>query len=432
MNNIIRNLILFSVLMLGPVACKSLDYTHSQWVDDEEQIYIGKLDSLTVRSGMNKVEIVGKTNYIRTASTCKVEYGESLIKEFRLSDIIGDDNMARMLIDGLEGGTYYFKVTTHDDSGHRSIATTVAGTAYGDEDLMLLVPRKVKEMVPSYDGTMSVYWDQSEVSYLIVKYEKSDGTEATLKIEGNPEMTSLEDWKLGGKMSVQSFFVNSEDDLEALSLDPVEYTFLEKIEKMIPRLTEGSLIDFGPAADWNMEGAFTVEMKLRFTEFIYDYMSILASDYGGGGILFRNWGNYLHFVMFGDYMEANASSPIDLNRWYHIALTYEMDKVMQMYIDGELVAESPCGKLAKSSVHLQLGINPSNPANHYEGDVRDFSIWADVRTGEEIREDIDRVFTGQEDGLKAYWAMDERYDKLLDITGQHLATVSGVTWIPAE
>ena len=213
-------------LCLLATSCSDILDAHREWIEKGETIYVGKLDSLRVRSGMHRVEIVGDTRYIRTAVTCKVAWNEEE-RLFALSDIVAEDGKARIIIDDLERGSYYFYVITYDDTGNRSLVSEVYGQVYGTEDLLVQSPVRIEDMVTLQDGTIELHWNNADATYIVVTYETADGQAETITIEELNGVTVLDSWKKGGSISVQTV-ISKEDDLDPLVLDPVVYTFPEK------------------------------------------------------------------------------------------------------------------------------------------------------------------------------------------------------------
>ena len=74
----LKNIIVKGVLFISVAAamwsCYDITDTQKEWLDKGEKIYVGKIDSMYVRSGMNRVEIVGNSKYLRTAVRCEVTY----------------------------------------------------------------------------------------------------------------------------------------------------------------------------------------------------------------------------------------------------------------------------------------------------------------------------------------------------------------------
>lgn len=225
--NMIKYIMAVLILSLALPSCDPMDKTQKKWSDGPERIYVGKLDSLMVRSGIERVEIVGNTRYLRTATTCKVKYGD-IEEVFQIEDIIGDDGYARMVIGApekgkpLAGGSYYFDVTTHDDYGNRSIVTSVYGEAYNPQDAEYLYPVKISSMKANGDGTLSIMWDANDATYWVLEYKDASDALKSLRVEESVLETKLDSWKPESEISVTSYVLKKETDIDVFVLDPVK------------------------------------------------------------------------------------------------------------------------------------------------------------------------------------------------------------------
>ena len=125
---------------------------------------------------------------------------------------------------------------------------------------------------------------------------------------------------------------------------------------------------------------------------------------------------------------------MELNRWYHIAATYEAGGDMNFYVDGDLVSTvANCGTMVASTTDLQAGTAPSYNDRYWRGDIQNVSIWEDVRTADEVAADVACDFAGTEEGLMAYWPLDlNAGTSITDETGNHVAELSDVTWIDVD
>ena len=435
----------FAVLALLSVAgCYSIDDTQKEWTDKGETIYVGKLDSLEVRSGMNRVEIVGDTRYLRTAKTCTVTYevmdeqGMTVekVNEYVLTDVIGDDGKARLIVDGLESGSYYFDVLTFDSYGNKSVPSQVYGVAYGEEDVLVETPRRLSALTPRPDCSVNLEWNDATSTYVELKYVDADGAEQTMKIEGDPVVTNIESWMMGGKVSVQTFILKNETDLDMIALDPIEYTFPTDLPPLaVPRFDYGSKMDLGGMAEWDLIESFTVEVRVRYTELASGDQCIISCEAGRGqGFMLRGSGSKVQFYIGdGGWSGGLNWGPLETDRWYDLAVTYAPGRV-EMYVDGERVAEGIV-KTMQIGTTLQLGTSPTYSNRYMRGDIQHVSIWKQVKTADEIKADVEAGygFTGDEEGLKAYWPLTQNWGSPLpDQTGQREAVLTGITWNEVE
>lgn len=215
-------------------------------------------------------------------------------------------------------------------------------------------------------------------------------------------------------------------------LDDAIAAFQANIVKAgIPHFGLGSKMNLGPAADWNLDEAFTFEMRVRFSEFVSGDQNVISCEGGSGGGMIRNNGNQLQFYINNGGWCGGTVFTMELDTWYHIAATYQADGNMCFYVDGKLVREvKGCGTMVSPTVDLQLGTAPSYTDRYMRGDIQDVSIWDDVRTADEVKSDVACGFTGEEEGLMAYWPLNLNVGtEITDVTGEHVASMTEVTWL---
>jgi PKD repeat protein len=126
---------------------------------------------------------------------------------------------------------------------------------------------------------------------------------------------------------------------------------------------------------------------------------------------------------------------ITLNEWQHIAVTYNGQDAVTMYVNG--IEQSvtytvpPAGPVQdQSSQNLHIG-NDGTGSYAYAGMMDEIRLWTLARSGQEVAGAMNSYLNGDEPGLAASWRMNEGHGTLLlDQTGGgHNATVSDADWI---
>ena len=102
---------------------------------------------------------------------------------------------------------------------------------------------------------------------------------------------------------------------------------------------------------------------------------------------------------------------IVIDEWQHIAVTYDADSTVKMYINGieQEVAQrtKPVGSITDNSEDgLLIGNSPDLNVT-FDGIIDEVRIWDVIRTEEEIETALNSCLNGSESGLAAYWQMDE-------------------------
>lgn len=218
-------------------------------------------------------------------------------------------------------------------------------------------------------------------------------------------------------------------------LEAAVAAFRENIVKAgIPYFNSGSKMNLGPVGEWELTEAFTMEMMVRFDEFAGGDQNIISCEQGNAAIMIRNNGNQLQFYIFDTGWCGGTTCTIEKDRWYHIAASYEANGRMRFYLDGKPVWSTSCGKATVNAMtDLQIGTAPSYSSRYMRGNIQHVSIWADVRTDEEVAADVACDLTGTEEGLKAYWPLTLNVGtEILDKSGQRTALLTDVAWRDVE
>ncbi|MFW6269678.1 MAG: LamG domain-containing protein [Bacillota bacterium] len=99
---------------------------------------------------------------------------------------------------------------------------------------------------------------------------------------------------------------------------------------------------------------------------------------------------------------------LEVDKWYHMAATYDPEDGWNLYLDGEKVdSNSITEEFNETSDTSSIGGLTGGENRFFNGLIDEVRIWETTRTGKEIRENMDKELSGEEEGLKAYWSMDD-------------------------
>ncbi|UCE17254.1 MAG: MBL fold metallo-hydrolase [Gemmatimonadota bacterium] len=137
----------------------------------------------------------------------------------------------------------------------------------------------------------------------------------------------------------------------------------------------------------------------------------------------------------GTLCYANTpESSLVLDQWQHVAVTYNGEGLVRIYINGieqdVSFTTPPSGSIEdNSSDDLVIGNGMGNLA--FDGMIDEVRIWNVVRTGEEISGTLDCYLTGDEPGLVGYWQMNEGSGEAIeDQSGSgNTGTIFDAAWI---
>ncbi|MEZ4938406.1 MAG: LamG-like jellyroll fold domain-containing protein, partial [Crocinitomicaceae bacterium] len=122
---------------------------------------------------------------------------------------------------------------------------------------------------------------------------------------------------------------------------------------------------------------------------------------GSGGDISFNLGN-------GNWNELTTTgSPLVLDQWQHIAATYD-GAVMQIYLNGTMIASQNTSiSFSAPNNNLTIGAWAGGNGSVYDGRIDEVRVWNVARSATQIQEAMDSCLTGTENGLVAYYQLED-------------------------
>lgn len=233
-----------------------------------------------------------------------------------------------------------------------------------------------KELTGSEDSLL-VYYKMSNGSGTTVSDNKTGGTTDGTLVSGSV-------WKASG------CFANP---TQALEFDGTQYV--------------------SATLNSTISSPFTQEVWIYPTNATVAYRGIIGYHPGTPALRppsIYQYGQNVHWG-FGDgtlngwYSGLTTSNPLTINRWNHIATTFDGTNY-RLYVNGkeEMNYTGASGKTPVTETNFRIGIVD----NYFVGKVDEVRIWSAVRTPQEIRDNMMRPLRGDETNLKAYYRFEER------------------------
>ena len=174
-------LVFLAVTLALAASCTKMNDIHDEYLKDGPIIYVGRVDSMRVFSGDNRVQVDYWITDPRAKDLCF--YWNNHKDSARFSVPAHDPTEVQtILIDPVAEGDYTFHVFSYDGKGHRSIRFEQAFSSYGEVYASTLNTRTVRS-VSVQDGVVRISWGNSfserEVG-VEVSYTGTDGTGKTL------------------------------------------------------------------------------------------------------------------------------------------------------------------------------------------------------------------------------------------------------------
>jgi len=154
---------------------------------------------------------------------------------------------------------------------------------------------------------------------------------------------------------------------------------------------------------------FTQELRFKLDNTVKGAQLIGSAMFKAPSIRFLNFGADIRYGFGlttggGDNAQVIVRKPdsVNFDKWHHLATTFDGTNY-RLYLDGEEINNSTLyqGKTPLSTEKVDM------IGDHlFVGKIDEVRVWNVVRTGEQIKTNMDKSLTGNESGLVAYYPMD--------------------------
>ncbi|MBC7424520.1 MAG: DUF5013 domain-containing protein [Ferruginibacter sp.] len=196
-------------------SCSKIDAYKSKYAAASSIVYPGKIDSVKVFSGKNRVKITGLfTSDPKIVKYRIFWYNKQDSVEIPIKRTAGVDT-ASLFIPNLPEGLISFEIRTYDIEGNASIPVFIAGNVYGDLYQSNLTNRGIIGASLAIDGAAVVHWSDIDAGAgmqgIQLQYiNNSNVTIDTLLASIPANMyTNLPDFQQGNNFSYRSVFLPS-------------------------------------------------------------------------------------------------------------------------------------------------------------------------------------------------------------------------------
>jgi hypothetical protein len=205
MKNLI-NTIFILVAVAVVISCTDMD-EYLKYTNGKDLIYTGKVDSVRVHSGKNRVLIKGLM--IADPKISKVKIFWNTRKDSLILDIertAGVDTL-KVPID-LPEGRYNFEIITFDNAGNHSVTVNASGTSYGNtyQESLINRPIKTAEKIGN-NGNVSFYNADETALYSEITYTDANDVEHVLTVDNSVSLIELVNIKPASKFKYQTFYL---------------------------------------------------------------------------------------------------------------------------------------------------------------------------------------------------------------------------------
>ena len=246
---------LLSICLLGFAlfSCSEWD-SFKQYIEGGEIIYPGKMKSVEIISGKNRVQLTG----ILSADPNVVRYkaywnsNEDSV-EFGIDKTSGETFIENIF--DVDEGVHSFEIYTYDEAGNISVPVNAIGSSYGSAYRRKLSNRLVTELIFDETGT-TINWAQMDLStgaqYTELIYELEDET-ITVETPINETSTILEGLTKSTIIKYRTIFKPVSNSLDTFTVPFQDYEVKvvpQLKNSKVPFIASGVLGRWGTLADW--------------------------------------------------------------------------------------------------------------------------------------------------------------------------------------
>lgn len=110
-----------------------------------------------------------------------------------------------------------------------------------------------------------------------------------------------------------------------------------------------------------------------------------------------------------DVGQVQAEHDFQPGRWYHLAATYDGNRIVAYVNATQIGSQIAMGKMAidKADLFIGKGDPEFSEGEYFHGTLDEIRLWNVARAQSQIREAMNGRLSGREEGLVAYWNFDD-------------------------
>lgn len=254
-------LVLIIGLAVGFYSCSDMD-EYKDYMKDGEIAYTGKIDSLTVFSGKNRVMVQGLFTADPKINEARIYWNnreDSTVVP--VNRTAGVDTM-RHIIDGLQEKVYNFEVITRDSRGNSSLPVNTNARVYGERYQNSLNNRPIvsKELYAGDLNTTLNYGSMDLTSGVFatqIEYSDAEGDSYTMQLPIDNQEVVLENYQIGTEFKYRTMFLPEPTSIDTFytefSTAVPDISYMKNYE--VPFEAEATSGRWGVLADWTTNEA---------------------------------------------------------------------------------------------------------------------------------------------------------------------------------
>lgn len=194
--------------------CDDMNELHQKYLDEGEDIYTGKPDSVRSYAGFNRLKLEWELNADPKITECCIYWNNRADSMIYAIDRTQGPVYSAIL--PLGEGKYNFELLTRDAAGNHSLTEQISGVSYGAQFQETIYNRKFG----SVEATMTeatIHWRNLENSVgSTLTYTNKSGDVKELFIGNDIATTVIQDFSFGAKFQVSSLYIPEENAIDTI------------------------------------------------------------------------------------------------------------------------------------------------------------------------------------------------------------------------
>lgn len=202
---------IYTLLAFFAVSCTAMDEHYKDFLVDGPINYIGKVDSVDYRSGINTIKLMWKVSPDPATKLIKIYWMEDGLRDSLSEEVLPQliGKKMEILIKDIKPGNYSFQIVAFDDRGSRSVPVELNATALSESVLETLWPHSI--LSSEYkENELRIEWGEvSDTTYVgsMVLYEDKSGNHKSVEVKSSEQLTVIEDYNPGTAVSYYSTYM---------------------------------------------------------------------------------------------------------------------------------------------------------------------------------------------------------------------------------
>jgi hypothetical protein len=284
---------LVALVVIGLTSCRKMD-DYLKYTNGKDLLYTGKVDSVRVLSGKNRVVVTGLLVSDPNITKVKIYWNtkaDSIVMDIKRSAGVDSLNVPISLPEG----TYNFEIITYDNAGHSSVKVLASGNSYGAafQESLINRPIKLAEKTGN-DVSVDLYNGDDTSPFTRITYTGTDNKQHVLNVNNETNKVLLKDFKSQTKFKYQSYFLPDTMSIDTFLTEPqmvgaaedITSAYIKNPGRPIVRGDNGTG-KWGVAKDWLYNSAATNQNNGTAGGWSTDDSGVIhfeTRDWGGDGV----------------------------------------------------------------------------------------------------------------------------------------------------